>query len=45
MFMFFWRKPQSRESFADRKQAEALQKNLVNLGYQGAYITDLIAYQ
>lgn len=36
---------ESRESFADRKQAEALQKNLVNLGYQGAYITDLIAYQ
>lgn len=36
---------ESRESFANRTQAETLQKNLIGLGYQGAYITDLVAYQ
>ncbi|MEM9835511.1 MAG: hypothetical protein AAF828_03360 [Bacteroidota bacterium] len=36
---------ESRESFANRNDAENLKKNLVNLGYQGAYITDLIGYQ
>ncbi len=36
---------ESRESFSDKKEAEALQKKLVGLGYNGAYLTDLIAYQ
>lgn len=36
---------ESRESFPTRAQAESLQKNLIGLGYQGAYITDLVAYQ
>lgn len=36
---------ESRESYADRSEAEALQRNLVGLGYEGAYITNLVAYQ
>lgn len=36
---------ESRESFKDRKDAEALRNQLTELGYDGAYITDLIAYQ
>jgi hypothetical protein len=36
---------ESRESFANRSEAESLQQNLIKLGYQGAYLTDLIAYQ
>jgi len=36
---------ESRESFANRSDAAALQQNLIGLGYQGAYITDLVAYQ
>ena len=36
---------ESRESFADRNQAVAMQKKLQDLGYGGAYITDLVGYQ
>ncbi len=36
---------ESRESFTDKKEAEALRKKLIDLGYNGAYITDLIMYQ
>ena len=35
---------ESRESFPDRTQAVALQNELKGLGYDGAYITDLVAY-
>ncbi|MFT5998062.1 MAG: hypothetical protein ACI81P_000509 [Neolewinella sp.] len=36
---------ESRESFPNRADAVALQGKLKNLGYGGAYITDLIGYQ
>lgn len=36
---------ESRNSFIDRNEAVALQNKLKELGYSGAYITDLIAYQ
>jgi len=36
---------ESRESYSSRSEVEALQRRLIDLGYQGAYITDLIAYQ
>ena len=36
---------ESRESFADRNEAVALQNQLKALGYEGAYLTDLVAYQ
>ena len=36
---------ESRASFADRNDAVALQNKLKDLGYSGAYITDLVAYQ
>jgi len=36
---------ESRESFADRNEAVALQNKLKDLGYSGAYITDLVGYQ
>ena len=36
---------ESRESFANRADAERLQGELKGLGYGGAYITDLVAYQ
>ena len=36
---------ESRESFTSRDQAVALQNELKGLGYEGAYITDLVAYQ
>ncbi|MEL6669213.1 MAG: hypothetical protein AAFO91_12035 [Bacteroidota bacterium] len=36
---------ESRNSFADRSQAQALQRELQNLGYTGAYLTELVAYQ
>ncbi len=36
---------ESRKSFANRADAVALQNELKALGYDGAYITDLIAYQ
>ena len=35
---------ESRESFPDRTQAVNLQNELKGLGYDGAYITDLVAY-
>lgn len=36
---------ESRKSFADRAEAEALQNELNGAGYAGSYITELIAYQ
>ncbi|MEL6142822.1 MAG: hypothetical protein AAFQ37_08105 [Bacteroidota bacterium] len=36
---------ESRDSYANRADADNLQKRLVDLGYQGAYITELIGYQ
>jgi hypothetical protein len=36
---------ESRESFADRNDAVALQEILTQAGYGGTYITDLVAYQ
>lgn len=36
---------ESRSSFPDRADAVALQKRLKDLGYGGAYITDLVGYQ
>lgn len=36
---------ESRESFPNRADAVALQTKLKNLGYSGAYITDLMGYQ
>lgn len=35
---------ESRESWANRSEAEAMQAKLKGLGYSGAYITDLMAY-
>lgn len=35
---------ESRESFATRAEAAALQTELKGLGYGGAYITNLVAY-
>lgn len=35
---------ESRESFKDRAEAEKLREQLKKLGYSGAYITDLVAY-
>jgi hypothetical protein len=35
---------ESRESFSERSEAEALQQTLQQAGYGGSYITDLIAY-
>ncbi|MCB0636133.1 MAG: hypothetical protein KDC54_05925 [Lewinella sp.] len=36
---------ESRESFTDRQAAERLRQELENLGYRGAYITELVAFQ
>ena len=36
---------ESRQSFADRKQADALRNKLANLGYEGAYLIELIGYR
>jgi len=36
---------ESRESFANRSDAVALQGKLKDLGYGGAYVTDLMGYQ
>ncbi|MEM7575253.1 MAG: hypothetical protein AAF433_20265 [Bacteroidota bacterium] len=36
---------ESRESFSDRSDATALQNQLKALGYEGAYLTELVAYQ
>lgn len=36
---------ESRNSFTDRNDAVALQQRLKDLGYGGAYVTDLIGYQ
>lgn len=36
---------ESRQSFANRSEAVAMQNKLKGLGYSGAYITDLVAYQ
>ncbi|OAV46203.1 hypothetical protein [Lewinella sp. 4G2] len=36
---------ESRESFADRSEAQDLQMMLKDLGYSGAFITDLVGYQ
>jgi hypothetical protein len=36
---------ESRESFASREDAVALQSVLEEAGYAGSYITDLVAYQ
>lgn len=36
---------ESRNSYASRAEAENLKKRLIDLGYQGAYLTELIAYQ
>lgn len=35
---------ESRESWSSREEAAAMQSKLKELGYSGAYITDLIAY-
>ncbi|MEL7123949.1 MAG: hypothetical protein AAFO07_31210 [Bacteroidota bacterium] len=36
---------ESKRSFSDKKQAELLRNELVKIGYKGAYITQLVAYQ
>lgn len=36
---------ESRESFANKAEAVALQKELKQLGYEGAYLTELLGYQ
>ena len=36
---------ESRQSFAKREEAVALQETLKEAGYSGSYITDLVAYQ
>ena len=36
---------ESRDSFKDRSQAERLKKELISLGYRGAYITELIGFE
>jgi hypothetical protein len=36
---------ESRESFTERQAAEQLKRELVALGYRGAYLTELVAYQ
>lgn len=36
---------ESRESYPDKANAQKLQSELERLGYRGAYITELIAYQ
>ena len=36
---------ESRQSFTDREEAVALQATLKDAGYNGSYITDLVAYQ
>lgn len=36
---------ESRQSFKDKKMAERLKYELERIGYEGAYITELIAYE
>jgi hypothetical protein len=36
---------ESRQSFADREVAEALRSKLIGLGYDGAYLIELIGYR
>lgn len=36
---------ESRKSYTDRSQAERLKKELISLGYRGAYITELVGFQ
>jgi hypothetical protein len=36
---------ESRDSFSDKAKAVALQNELKKLGYEGAYLTELIGYQ
>lgn len=35
---------ESRESFTDRRRAEALRDRLIGLGYRGAYLVEQIGY-
>ena len=36
---------ESRKSYATRAGADKLKRDLIRLGYKGAYITELVAYQ
>ena len=36
---------ESRESFADRREADRLRRELIDLGYRGAYLVELVGYQ
>ncbi len=36
---------ESREAFEKKAEADRLKKDLINLGYKGAYITQLVGYQ
>jgi hypothetical protein len=36
---------ESRESFTSRAEAVRLQQELINLGYKGAYLIELLGYQ
>jgi len=36
---------ESRNSYTDRSRAERLKKELISLGYRGAYITELVGFQ
>ncbi len=36
---------ESRESFADRGDADRLRRELTGLGYRGAYLVELVGYQ
>lgn len=36
---------ESRESYPDKKDAQNLRNKLVNLGYQGAYLVEMMGYR
>lgn len=36
---------ESKETFRDRSKAEALRKNLIDMGYSGAYLIDMIGWE
>lgn len=36
---------ESREMFRDRREADRLKRELINLGYRGAYLVEVIGYQ
>ena len=36
---------ESKEAFRDRSKAEALRKNLIAMGYSGAYLIDMIGWE